>query len=368
MSVKKLADGKWQARWRDANGKQRAQRFRTKAEAADHEAAMRLAADTGAAHPTVAPAGSLRELSAQWLDAAINLAPATVATYRRDLDRYILPTFGAVDPQRLSAPMIQSWIAAELERLAPSSVHRHYRTLRTLLAWAIRQGQLSVNPCDRVQPPRVPGKPPAFLTGEQVELLADQMPDRYRSLVLVAAFGGLRWGEAVGLRRCDVDGARLAVAGQLHLVNGRWVREQPKTAAGRRMVVLPESVGAELAAHMERFTGEHPDALVFTNQHGNPVGKSFRFNVWLPALARAGLVTMTRRSGRVPSYGKGPTFHDLRHTAAALAIQAGAHPKAIQSRLGHASIGVTMNTYGHLIDDGTELAADLDRLRSGGRS
>jgi integrase len=210
----------------------------------------------------------------------------------------------------------------------------------------------------------VPNKAPAFLTGEQVELLADEITERYRSFVLVAAFGGLRWGEVVGLRRCDVDGARLAIAGQLHLVNDRWVREEPKTAAGRRMVVLPESVGAELAAHMDRFTGDDPDALVFTNQHGNPVGKSFRHNVWLPALARAGLISVTRRSGRVPSYGKGPTFHDLRHTAVALAIQAGAHPKAIQSRLGHASIGVTMNTYGHLIDDGSELAADLDRLRS----
>ena len=364
MSVKKLTDGKWQVRWRDPNGKQRALRFRTKGEATDHEAAMRLAAESGSDHLAVAPAGSLAELSAQWLDAAIHLAPATVATYRRDLNRYILPTFGAIDPKRLSSQMIQSWIATELDRLAPSSVHRHYRTLRTLFAWAISQGQLSVNPCDRVQPPRVPNKAPAFLTGEQVELLADEITERYRSFVLVAAFGGLRWGEVVGLRRCDVDGARLAIAGQLHLVNDRWVREEPKTAAGRRMVVLPESVGAELAAHMDRFTGDDPDALVFTNQHGNPVGKSFRHNVWLPALARAGLISVTRRSGRVPSYGKGPTFHDLRHTAVALAIQAGAHPKAIQSRLGHASIGVTMNTYGHLIDDGSELAADLDRLRS----
>lgn len=364
MSVKKLTDGKWQVRWRDANGKQRALRFRTKGEATDHEAAMRLAAETGPDHLAVASAGSLRELSDQWLAAAIHLAPATVATYRRDLNRYVLPTFGAIDPKRLSSPMIQSWIATELDRLAPSSVHRHYRTLRTLFAWAIGQGQLSVNPCDRVQPPRVPNKAPAFLTGEQVELLADEITERYRAFVLVAAFGGLRWGEAVGLRRCDVDGARLTIAGQLHLVDGRWVRDEPKTAAGRRMVVLPESVGAELAAHMERFTGTDPLALVFTNQHGNPVGKSFRHNVWLPALARCGLVAVTRRSGRVPSYGKGPTFHDLRHTAVALAIQAGAHPKAIQSRLGHASIGVTMDTYGHLIDDGSELAADLDRLRS----
>jgi integrase len=364
VSVKKLTDGKWQARWRDANGKQRAQRFATKAEALDHEAAMRLATD----HPTETSAASLSQLGDQWLAASINLVPGTLTTYRRDLDRYILPAFGNVDPAKLTPQMIRAWLASELERLAPSSVHRHYRTLRTLYGWAIRQGQLSVNPCDRVDPPRVAKKAPAFLTSEQVERLADEVPDRYRALILVGAYGGLRWSEAIGLRRCDVDGPRLTITSQLQKIDDRWVRDDTKTAAGRRLVVLPTSIGEELAAHMERFTGDHPEALVFVNQHGNPLGKSFRHNIWQPAAARSGLITATRRSGRVPSYGRGPTFHDLRHTAVALAIQAGAHPKAIQSRLGHASIGVTMNTYGHLIDDGTELAADLDKLRPGTKS
>lgn len=365
MSVRKLPDGKWEARWRDANGKHRAKRFPTKGAARDHEASVRAAAGRGGDRPSQPLAGTLSELSGQWLDASINLSAGTIATYRRDLTRYILPAFGSLDPAKLTAPMIQSWIAAELERLAPSSVHRHYRTLRTMFGWAVRQGQLSVNPCDRVQPPRVARKAPGFLTSEQVEQLAGEMPKRYRALVLVAAYGGLRWSEVIGLRRCDVDGGRLTITSQLHKIDGRWVRDDTKTAAGRRLVVLPDSIAAELAAHVDEFCGDHPDALVFTNQHRNPIGHSFRHNVWLPALARCGLVTVTRRSGRVPSYGKGPTFHDLRHTAVALAIQAGAHPKAIQSRLGHASIGVTMDTYGHLIDDGSELAAELEKLRSG---
>lgn len=363
MSIKKLPDGKYQVRWRDSTGRQRAQRFATKAAARDHDAAVRLAAAKGTDTPATPAPGTVGELSAQWMDAAIHLSAGTVATYRRDLDRYILPAFGGTDPTRLTASMIQKWLNRELQRFAPSSVHRHYRTLRTMLAWAVRQGQLVTNPCDRVQPPRVPKKPPAFLTVEQVEQVADEMPDRYRAVILVAAYGGLRWGEVIGLRRCDVDGARLTVTGQLQNLDGRWVRVAPKTSASRRLVVLPDSIADDLAAHMAAFTHDHPDALVFTNSQRNPIGHSFRHNVWLPALGRAGLITVTRRSGRVPSYGKGPTFHDLRHTAAALAIAAGAHPKAIQARLGHASIGVTMDTYGHLIDDGSGLAADLDRLR-----
>lgn len=362
MSVRKLPDGKWQARWRDSAGRQRAARFATKAAAREYEATVRyVSTDT----PTAVSASTVSELSGQWLDAAVHLAPGTIATYRRDLDRYILPAFGATDPQRLTSAMIQKWITGELKRLAPSSVHRHYRTLRTMFAWAVLQGMLTVNPCDRVQPPRVPKKPPAFLTVDQVEAVAGEVLPRYRALILVAAYGGLRWGEAIGLRRMDVDGARLTVTSQLQRIDDRWVRSAPKTAAGRRLVVLPDSIAAELAAHMATYTHDHPEALVFTNAQRNPIGPSFRHNVWQPALARAGLIEVTRRSGRVPAYGKGPTFHDLRHTAAALAIAAGAHPKAIQARLGHSSIGVTMNTYGHLIDDGTGLAADLDRLRKG---
>jgi integrase len=362
MSVKKLSDGRWQARWRDAAGKQRARRFDTKADAKAYEAEMILQTGRGAA-PVVVTSSTVAELADQWLAASINLAAGTIATYRRDLTRYILPKFGAMDPAKVTAPMIQAWLTAELDDYAPSSVHRHYRVLRTMFGWAVRQDQLTLNPCDRVQPPRVPAKTPRFLTAEQVEQIAAELPDRYRALVLVAAYGGLRWGEAIGLRRGDVDGARLTITSQLQQLNGRWLRSEPKTAAGRRMVVLPESVAAELNAHMQKYSSDHPEGLVFINEHGHPVGKSFRHNLWVPALARCGLVTVERRSGRRPIYGKGPTFHDLRHTSVALAISAGAHPKAIQSRLGHASIGMTMNTYGHLLDDGSGLAADLDKLR-----
>lgn len=362
MSVKKTSDGRWQARWRDSAGIQRAKRFRTKGDAIDHE--RRMLVDAGRGAPVLTPAArTVTELADQWLTASINLAPGSIATYRRDLARYILPKFGAVDPIRVTGPAIQRWLNVELERLAPSSVHRHYRTLRTMFTWAIRQGQLAINPCDQVQPPRVPAKAPAFLTAEQVERIAAEVQPRYRLLILVAAYGGLRWGEVIGLRRCDIDGARITITSQLQQVDGRWVRDVPKTLAGRRMVVLPESIGAELARHLEQYVGAHPESLVFTNQQTNPIGPSFRHGTWQPALARAGIITRTARSGRQPAYGKGPTFHDLRHTAVALAIAAGAHPKAIQARLGHASIGVTMNTYGHLIDDGSGLAADLDRLR-----
>lgn len=363
MSVEKTPDGRWRARWRTPDGSAHSKRFTTQREARTYEASQLLQMGRTPNHPEADRKLTTEALSAQWLDASPHLAPGTIATYKRDLTRYILPEFGQIPAANLTAQRIQQWLSEQSTKYAASSVHRHYRTIRTCLAWGVRQGILTGNVADLVQPPRVPKKRPAFLTAEQVERLADEIPHRYRALILVAAYGGLRWSEAIGLRRSDIDGARILVTSQLQKFGEQWVRGEPKTAAGRRMVALPASIGEELAAHIEQFTGNEPEALVFTNQHGNPIGASFRENVWLPALARAELCTSTHRPGRHPAYGPGPTFHDLRHTAVALAIASDAHPKAIQARLGHSSIGVTMDVYGHLFDDGQNLAAGLDELR-----
>jgi integrase len=107
-----------------------------------------------------------------------------------------------------------------------------------------------------------------------------------------------------------------------------------------------------LGGHLASWSQATPDGLVFPNQHDRHMGPSFSANVFKPALRHAGLDEKTR-------------IHDLRHTAVALAVKAGAHPKAIQARMGHASIQVTLDRYGHLFPEMDEqLAAGLDALRS----
>lgn len=362
MAVKKHQSGYWQARWRDENGKQRAKFFDTKKAAENHVENMRVDIRRGTATATVGKITTVA-LAQQWLDAGVHLAPGTVETYRRDLSLYVLPTFGDLSVERVTAPAIQKWIAEELKRLAPSSVHRHYRTLRTLLGYAVTMGYLLTNPCDKVNPPRIPRREMETFTVEQIEAIAAAVNPRYRCFILVAAYGGLRWSELVGLRRMDINAARVTVAGQLLQIDGKWVRSDPKTLAGRRTLVLPESVAEELAQHLATFTGPKPHDLVFTNQHGNPVGVAFRWNVWYPACASIGLGERTIKNYK-PAYANMPRFHDLRHTSVALAIAAGAHPKAIQQRLGHSSIAVTMDRYGHLMAGmDQDLAADIDALR-----
>ena len=126
---------------------------------------------------------------------------------------------------------------------------------------------------------------------------------------------------------------------------GDWLRKEPKTASSVRSITVSSFTAAALAEHLERFAADGPDGLVFTNTAGNPlISSSFHTHAFGPALHRAGLRCR---------------FHDLRHTSVALAIAAGAHPKAIQHRMGHSSINVTLDRYGHLfpeLDEATAVA------------
>jgi integrase len=346
------AYGTWRARWRDLDGRQRARTFKRKVDAERFLRDTRTDLDRGVYRAPAPRKLTVNRLADEWLDGAMNLRTGGRETYRRDLDRYILPALGDVAIGRLTAAGIDRFLADELAQgLAPSSVHRHYRTIRRMLQVAVDKGRLPTNPCDAVTPPRIPPSDMRFLTVEEVDALAGAITPRYRAWVYVAAYLGLRWSEGVGLQRSGVDGAKVLVAGQLvRRANGRWERAEPKTRAGRRAVTAPAFVADELATHLDAWAQPGPEGLVFVNQRDAPLGHSFGAGVFKPALRRAGL-------------DQGVRIHDLRHTAVALAIAAGAHPKAIQARMGHASITVTLDRYGHLYPDVDEaVAAGLDVL------
>ena len=112
------------------------------------------------------------------------LSPTTQETYRRDLERYVLPRFASYRIGRLPAEEIEAWLQDEIDAgIAPSSVHRRYRTLRRLLEVAVEKQRLVVNPCDRVEPPRVLKTEMTFLTWEQSIELAEAHTVRFRALI-----------------------------------------------------------------------------------------------------------------------------------------------------------------------------------------
>ncbi len=348
MSVNKTAQGTWRARIRDHTGRQIVKTFRMKADALVWEREQLILREQGGGKAARSQ-DTVSQWAYNWLAMSRHLAPGGKATYERDLERYILPDIGRIRLSDLTADDIDRVLSSHLDRgLAPSTVHRHYRTMRTMLEVAVTRGHLTANPARTVKPPRIPPREMLFLSIGELEQLASTIGDRYRSWVLTAGWAGLRWAELLALRPQDIKDGVIDVNAQL-VVEGRGhQRVPPKSKASRRRVTLPPTVARELDYHIDRY----PGAFVFTNANGEPINHaSFSGNHWKPALVKAGLNRQLR-------------IHDLRHTAVAIAIQAGAHPKTIQSRLGHASISITLDTYGHLMPEmESSLAFDLDDLR-----
>ncbi len=297
---------------------------------------------------------TLAAWSAEWLGFSVHLKPKTQIGYESLLRTRILPTFGTCELDAIDGLAIRRWVAEmHAEGLSASRIRQSYRLLRQILASAVDCGLLERDPSRGVKMPRDVRHEMSCLTAEEVERLADAVPARYRPLIHVLAYGGLRWGEATALRRhrCDLDAGRLIVAESLADVNGRAVFGMTKTYRVRK-TRLPDFLVEELRTHLETVDAA-PDALLFTAPKGGPLRiANFRQRVWWPALDAAGLPRSTR-------------IHDLRHTCASLLIRQGVHPKAIQHHLGHSSIKITMDRYGHLLPDQyDDLASRLDLVHA----
>ena len=150
------------------------------------------------------------------------------------------------------------------------------RLLARILGAAVEARFIAVNPCG-IRGAASDGAPEMRIaTVDQVAAIAERVPARYRALVLVAAFGGLRWGELAGLRRKRVDLERgtVTVAEQLLEVNGAFSLGPPKSAAGRRTVALPAVVVEALAEHLACYTVKSPEAYVFLSSQGRHLRRS----------------------------------------------------------------------------------------------
>jgi integrase len=352
-------NGRYRARYRDPLGRQRCETFTRKADAERFLREQQVDAERGR---WIDPRGAEQPLAVwaeEFLLLARRLSPSTQETYARDLRRYVLPRFGSYRLGRLPADEIENWLNDEIAAgLAPSSVHRHYRTLRRALAVAVEKQKLVTNPCDRVSPPHVPHREMVFLSWRDAVGLAEAMHERYRPLIYLAVDSGLRWSELVGLRRSRVDLNRrkVRVTEQLiRLGSGEWLRKEPKTPSSVRSVTISAVTTGVLREHLQGVGPLAPDDLVFTNKAGNAlIASSFWQHYFQPALRSAGVTCR---------------FHDLRHTSVALAIAEGAHPKAIQTRMGHSSINVTLDRYGHLFPEldeaiATSFGARLEEART----
>jgi integrase len=327
----------------------------------------------------------LGDYAERWIAQRPGLRPRTVDLYRWLLRTYIASHLGGVPLGKLTTEMIRQWRATLLDSgVSQTQTAKAYRLLRAVLMTAVDEDRIILrNPCrvkgaGNEQPAERP-----VLTVAQVFELAERVgrrpvgnirkldgtgfrvryrakdehmrrcpeifptraaavrglwdlaeagkadvthDDRYRALVLLAAFASLRWGEVTALRRRDIDldagtvRVRFAYTEQ---DNGKMILGPPKSRAGRRTVNIPASIVPDIRAHLDKFTKRDDDALVFTGVKGGPLRRS-NFNKttrWVHVVAALG----------VP----GLHFHDLRHTGNTLAADMGVSLRNLMARMGH---------------------------------
>jgi integrase len=352
---KRAGRGKpWRVRYRAPNGRERSRSFARKADAEKFKSTTEADLVRGEWHDPRLSKATVSEWSGRWLRTKAHLKPYTRAGYESLLRAHIMPQWGDLELRHVDRLGVEEW-AADLQAtgLSASRVRQARQVLNSMMKLAVETGYLIVNPVEGVSVPRQPEGETRFLTVAEVERLAEAIRPPYDVLVYTLAYGGLRWGEAAALRRerCDLLRSRLEVTESLSEAWGGLQFGSTKTHR-RRTVVIPGFLRDLLASHLVSEVADDPAALVFTSSEGGPLRNSnFRRRVWNDAVAEAGLV-------------EGLRIHDLRHTCASLLIAEGAHPRAVMGHLGHSSITVTMDRYGHLFPSDMEaLAKALDATR-----
>lgn len=320
--------------------------FRTKREAEVFLASVTVSMTRG---EWIDPSNSritVREWGEQWFTAQVQGKPATRSGYRYNLDHHIYPVWGERRLVEIGHAEVQDWVGKLSERLKPSTVKQIYLLLSGLMKFAIRDGRLVRNPCEFVRLPRIERKRKGYLTADQVAHVAS-FCGANADLVVFLSFTGLRWGEMAALRvgSVDFDRRRVAVDESVVELEGVMTWGTPKNHE-RRSVPFPDFLVGPLAA---RCAGRSLDAPLFTSANGGLIRNgNFRHRVFEPAVRQA----MEEDPG-FPWV----TPHDLRHTAASLAISAGANVKAVQRLLGHASAAMTLDVYAELFEDDLDAVA-----------
>jgi integrase len=282
----------------------------------------------------------------EWYRAQVQVKPTTRSGYRFHLDKYVLPRWGRISLVDVHHGDVQAWVGELTEHLGPSMVRQIHLVLAGVLRYAIRDGRLTSNPSDGIHLPRLIPREHGYLTHQQVRALASECGTQ-GDVVLLLAYTGLRWGEMAGLKVSRVNFARrrVDVAQAVSEPRGVIVWGTPKNHE-RRSVPFPEMLTDAL---QQRCSGRGPDDLVFVGADGGVFrAGNFRNRVFNAAVARC-----MENDATFPRL----TIHDLRHTAASLAVSAGANVKSVQRMLGHASAAMTLDVYADLFDDDLDAVA-----------
>jgi integrase len=347
---------RWRGCYRDPDGKKRSRVHDTRTDARnwahDREAEVR----GGTYTDPHAGALTLHHYVDRWLK-TYRKSAGRVDQVQRTLRLHILPALGDTPLRDLSPRVIQEWVWDMTDRkIVATSVRNYASTLAKILNDAVEDELIPKSPYRKIQLPALGVDQRRFLDQAEADHLIAETPDRYRALVILALASGGRWGELTGLRRDRFNPLRgtIDIVESLHELGGRFWFDRPKTPRSRRTIPLPKHAVAVLNNHIHTY-GVGRDNLIFSTPSGSPLGRAnFRAKVFAPACARAGIT--------------GLRFHDLRHTSASWLLDAGIPIVAVSQRLGHASVTMTLNVYGHTMPPAEDrLLAVLDGCLGWGR-
>lgn len=301
-----------------------------------------------------------------WFDGRHDLRPTTRASYESALRNHLLPAFGDSLVSEITTAGVRAWFASYGDRTPTARAHA-YALLSSIMAAAEDDELIVRNPCRIKAGGRSKVKrEPEVLTLPELLALADAMPEQHRALTLLCGLCGLRFGEAVALRRRDVDlEHRTLTVARTAIRAGRTKSAgPPKTAAGRRVVAMPTLVVDAVRGHLQGQPVTGRDALVFPGRDGHMLA---------PSALYGRQERVERRRGRI--YRKAPYgffaaraaigkpslhWHDLRRTAATLGAQSGATVREMQSRLGHSTPAMALYYQGATAERDRAIA---DRLQ-----
>ena len=289
------------------------------------------------------------EVAKDWLKSKKpNIRHSTYKQYKGHLKNHLTPYFEGVKINRVNFDSIEKFISHSLgNQITIPTLKKIVINLGAIMTYAVRKRYIDYNPVrdmEKLKGQSVHDEDEGMdiLMPMEIQALLEAAPDlKHRTLFMAAVTTGLRQGELLGLKWTDID----YFNSQIHVnrTYNHFRFYDPKTRSSKRKVDTPPQTMQQLKKWKLACPTNDLD-LVFPNESGKPMSSLNMYNrKFLPALKEAGI--------------KKIRFHDLRHTYASIQIDLGANPKYIQSQMGHASINVTMDTYGHLMKDVNKEAA-----------
>jgi integrase len=275
--------------------------------------------------------------------------PSTFASYEARWTKHIEPALGRKRLDSLKRSDLTEWYQRLEAHTSLDTRRKVQQVVHKMLAVAVRDEWIVKNPADGIEmPSAAPEREPRVLTDAEVAKLADAVPDRYYAVVWMLAETGARPGEVLALRVKNLNGT-VRIAEAMTEVDGHKIPGTPKTRGSIRNVPISPRLRAAIKYHYDRgFANPNdPGSYVFTAERGGQIGQAnLRKRILQPAAERVGI--------------DGFTTYDLRHTAISLWLMRGLSPWEVSRMVGHATVAMIEQRYGHLYEHA--LQEKIDRL------